>query len=283
MTIRPRRSFLYMPGSNARALEKGRTLPADAVILDLEDAVAPDAKAAAREQVCRAVNTFGAREVIVRINALSSPWGADDLKAAVAAAPDAILVPKVSATADLGAVSAELRGDIALWAMIETPAAIFHLAALAAFGGRLAGFVMGTNDLLKEMGGTALPGRGNLAATLSLTVLAARANGLAVIDGVFNALGDADGFADECRQGKAFGFDGKTVIHPNQIGPANVIFAPSAEEVAAARRILDAFAQPENAGRGAIQLDGRMVERLHAETAGRIVALADAIARQEHA
>ena len=283
MTIRPRRSVLYMPGSNARALEKARTLAADALILDLEDAVAPDAKDMAREQVCAAVKAggFGAREVIIRINALTSAWGRDDLAAAAEAKPDAILLPKVSKPDDLHTVDIAMRGEdsaISVWAMIETPLAILNIADIAAAGGRLSCFVMGTNDLIKEMRGQHTPDRLNLSAALGLSVLAARAHGLAVIDGVYNDLSDADGFAASCRQGRSFGFDGKTLIHPGQLESCNTIFAPSPEEIAAARRIIAAFEEPENRGKGAIKLDGRMVELLHAEMARHTVALADAIA-----
>lgn len=282
--IRARRSVLYMPGSNARALEKARTLAADALILDLEDAVAPDAKMLAREQVCAAVRTgFGKREVIVRINALDSDWGDRDLLETAAARPDAILVPKVNSARDTHRVEQRLghvpeAGGVAIWAMIETAEAIFDLKGIAGAGGRLAGFVMGCNDLIKEMGGQHTKDRSNLAAALSLTVLAARAHGLAVIDGVHNDIADAEGFAFACAQGRAFGFDGKTVIHPSQIGPANAAFAPTAEELEAARKLIAAFDLPENRNKGAIMLDGRMVERLHAEAAKKTVALADAIA-----
>jgi citrate lyase subunit beta/citryl-CoA lyase len=280
-TIRPRRSVLYMPGSNARALEKARSLPADAMILDLEDAVAPDAKDIAREQVCAAVAArgFGKREVIVRINALSTPWGAADLKAAAEAAPDAILVPKVSAPAELAAVEQGLgNAKVAIWAMVETPVAILNIGQVAATGGRLSCFVMGTNDLIKEMHGLHTPDRMNLAAALSLSVLAARANGLAVIDGVYNDIQDTEGFAASCRQGRAFGFDGKTLIHPSQVESCNAIFAPSPADVEAARKVIAAFDLPENKGKGAIKVDGRMVELLHAEIARATVALSDAIA-----
>jgi len=287
-TIRPRRSVLYMPGSNARALEKARALPADALILDLEDAVAPDAKETARLQVCDAVKAkgFGKREIIVRINALSTPWGEADLKAAAEAQPDAILVPKISKPADLHAIEERLvqhhhLKTIALWAMVETPAAILHIAAIAAAGGRLAAFVMGTNDLIKEIRGVHTQDRTNLAAALSLSVLAARANGLAAIDGVYNDIANADGFKASCEQARAFGFDGKTLIHPSQVEPCNGVFAPSADEVEAARKVIAAFALPENHGKGAIKLDGRMVELLHAEIARGTVAMADAIAELE--
>lgn len=278
--IRPRRSVLYMPGSNARAMEKARDIPADALILDLEDAVAPDAKDMARAQVADAVKArgFGKREVIVRVNAPSTPWAFADFAAAVEAGPDAILVPKVSTLADLHRADLLMgAAGIALWAMIETPLAILNIANLAAAGGRLACFVMGTNDLVKELRGQHMPDRANLSAALGLSVLAARANGLAAIDGVFNDIQDADGFAAHCIQAKGFGFDGKTVIHPSQVEKANDVFAPSAAEVEAARKVIAAFDLPENRGKGAIKLDGRMVELLHAEIARRTVAMADAI------
>jgi citrate lyase subunit beta/citryl-CoA lyase len=284
MTVRPRRSVLYMPGSNARAMEKARALPADALILDLEDAVAPDAKELARAQVSEVVKArgFGKRDVIVRINALSTAWGEADLAAAAEARPDAILVPKVSGAKDLREVEARLSvGNVVVWAMIETPLAILNLKEIASAGGRLAAFVMGTNDLVKEFRASHTQDRLNLVAALSLSVAAARAFGLAVIDGVYNDIANADGFLETCRQARAFGFDGKTLIHPSQIGPCNEVFAPAAAEVEAARKIIAAFALPENTGKGAIALDGRMVERLHAEIAERTVALADAIAAME--
>jgi citrate lyase subunit beta/citryl-CoA lyase len=279
-SIRPRRSVLYMPGSNARALEKAQSLPADALILDLEDAVAPDAKDLARKQVSEAVKArgFGKREVIMRINALSTPWGEEDLAAAAEAQPDAILVPKVSSPADLAACETKMGASkAALWAMVETPLAILNIAAIASAKGRLACFVMGTNDLVKEIRGEHTADRANLSAALSLSVLAARANGLAVIDGVYNDIQNVDEFVVTCRQAKSFGFDGKTLIHPTQVEPCNAIFAPSAEEVVAAREIIRAFELPENKGKGAIKHDGRMVELLHAEIARRTVAVADAI------
>lgn len=288
--VRPRRSVLYTPGSNARALEKAAKLRADAVILDLEDSVAPDAKEAARSQVCEAIKAraFGKRETIVRINALSTPWGAKDLLAAAAARPDAILVPKVTAPHDLHAAESKLADaaeadlSLSLWAMVETPLAILNIAALAAAGGRLACLVMGTNDLIKEIGGVHTKDRLNLAGALGLSVLAARAHGLSIIDGVYNDIQDAPGFAASCAQARSFGFDGKTLIHPSQIETCNATFAPSLEEVEAAKKIIAAFRLPENKGKGAIKLDGHMVELLHAEIAARTVALADAIARLEN-
>ena len=286
--IRPRRSVLYMPGSNARAMEKAKDLKADALILDLEDAVAIDAKDIARKQVCEAVaaHGFGKREVIIRANALSTPWGKDDLAAAVAAKPDAILFPKISSPGELKDIEGLMQGadrNIALWAMIETPRAILNIEKIADAGGRLACFVMGTNDLLKEIHGTPMPDRSNLALSLSLGVLAGRAAGLIVLDGVFNGIAEPEEFASQCRQAKAFGFDGKTLIHPNQLDACNAVFAPTAAEVENAKKIIAAFEEPENQNKGAIKLDGKMVERLHAEMAKKTVAMSDAIAELEAA
>jgi citrate lyase subunit beta/citryl-CoA lyase len=280
LTQRPRRSVLYMPGSNARAIEKARTLPVDAVILDLEDAVAPDAKERARTEVCAAVKAggFGKRETVIRVNALVTQWGKADLTAAIDAKPDAILVPKVSSRNDLQEPHAALTESVtALWAMIETPRAILDIAAIAGAGGKLACLVMGTNDLIKEMRGAHMGSRENLFAAFGLSIAAARAYGLTIIDGVFNDIADTDGFGASCRQGRAFGFDGKTLVHPSQIAICNESFAPSQEEITSAHKIISAFEQPENNGKGAIALDGRMVERLHLEMARVTVALAEAI------
>ncbi len=289
MTIRPRRSVLYMPGSNARALEKARTLAADGVILDLEDSVAPDAKEAARRQVAEAVKAggFGAREVVVRVNGVDTPWHAEDLAAAAHAAPDAILVPKVSSPDTLEQVGRRLL-DMAIshktrvWAMLETPLAIFNILAIAAEArdseSRLAVLVMGTNDLAKDTRARLVPGRAPMLAWLSTCIAAARVHGVDILDGVYNDLANSDGFAMECAQGVELGFDGKTLIHPNQIAPCNKAFSPSAEEIKQARKIIAAFDLPENKGKGVVSIDGRMVERLHAEMARRTVAIAEAIA-----
>jgi len=290
MTIRPRRSVLYMPGSNARAMEKARTLAADGIILDLEDAVAPDAKADARAQVVKAVQAggFGHREVFVRTNGLDTPWFSDDLDAAVVARPDAVLVPKISTVQQIELIGQRLldmHADhrIRLWAMIETPLAIFNIRELASEAkdseSRLAGFVIGTNDLAKETRARIVPGRAPMVPWLTLCVLAAHAYGIDVLDGVYNDLNDPDGFAAECGQGRELGFDGKTLIHPSQIGPCNAAFSPSPDEVVQARTIIAAFERPENKAKGVVQLDGRMVERMHADMARRTVAIADAIAR----
>ena len=288
MATRPRRSLLYMPGSNARAMEKARELPADVVILDLEDAVAPDAKAKARELIIAALKQggFGRREVIVRINGLDTQWWQDDL-AVAAANPDAILVPKVSDPEPLREVAKQLVGvraeaRVGIWAMMETPLAMLNARDIAAVardaGSRLAGFVMGTNDLAKDTRARLLPGRAPMLPWLMTCIAAARAYGIDIVDGVYNELGNAEGFAAECRQARDLGFDGKTLIHPQQIAPCNEAFSPGADEVAWARKIIGAFDLPENASKGVIQVDGRMVERLHADMAQRTIAMADAIA-----
>jgi len=292
MTIRPRRSVLYMPGSNARALEKARTLAADGVIVDLEDAVAPDAKEAARRQVREAVQAggFGPREVFIRVNAIDTPWFSDDVEAAVVAKPDASLVPKIAEPQQLEMIGQQLFDrhaelSIRIWAMIETPLAIFNIRELAAEARdsetRLAGFVVGTNDLAKETRAKLVPGRAPMLPWLADCVLAAHAYGIDILDGVYNDLGDAEGFMRECAQARDFGFDGKTLIHPNQIGPCNAAFSPSAEETAQARKTIAAFDLPENKDKGVVQLDGRMVERMHADIARRTVAIADAIAMRD--
>src|SRR5262252_7210436 len=289
MSTRPRRSVLYMPGSNARAIEKARTLAADAVILDLEDSVAPDAKAAARRQVTDAVSAggFGAREVIVRINGLDTQWWLEDLNAIGKAKPDAVLVPKVSSANHLEDVAerlVDISADqkIRVWAMMETPLAMLNARDIAAAASdvetRLAAFVMGTNDLAKETRAKIAPGRAPMLPWLMNCVAAASAFGIDIIDGVYNELGNAEGFARECAEARDMGFDGKTLIHPSQIGPCNAAFSPSAEEVGQAKRIIAAFDLPENEHKGVVQLDGRMVERLHADMARRTVAIAEAIA-----
>jgi citrate lyase subunit beta / citryl-CoA lyase len=293
MTVRPRRSVLYMPGSNARAMEKARELAADAVILDLEDAVAPDAKAKARELIVKALTDggFGRREVVVRVNGLDTAWWADDL-AVAAAKPDAVLVPKVSTPEEVRQVAARLAvvgaaPELRVWAMMETPLAMLNARDIAAAAldpaMRLAAFVMGTNDLAKETRARIVPGRAPMLPWLMTCVAAARAFGLDILDGVYNDFGNAEGFAAECAEARDLGFDGKTLIHPAQIAPCNAAFSPPAEEVAWARKIIAAFDLPENAKRGVIQIEGRMVERLHAEMARRTVAIADAIAQMQAA
>jgi citrate lyase subunit beta/citryl-CoA lyase len=282
---RPRRSVLYMPGSNARALEKARALPADALILDLEDAVAPDAKERARDQVCAALRAggYGHREIAVRINGLDTPWGEKDLVAACAAGPDAILVPKVDSAAVLLEVERRMRGagaadGVALWSMLETPRGVLAAAEIARATPRQAVWVMGTNDLAKDLHCLHTRERLPLLASLSLCLLAARAEGLVVLDGVYNDLDDAEGFRHSCRQGLELGFDGKTLIHPSQIEPCNEVFSPGDEELERSRRIIAAFEAASREGKGVVVVDGRMVENLHVENARRVVALAEAIA-----
>lgn len=293
MVIRPRRSVLYMPASNVRALEKAKSLAADALIFDLEDAVAPDAKETARAQAIAAVNAggYGRREVAVRVNSLGTPWGEADLKAAAGAGADAILIPKVETEEGLEAVRYVLRAAGApvtqpLWAMLETPIAMLNAPAIAAAAAGdypLTVFVMGTNDLSKETRASLAGGRIAMLSWLSGCILSARAYGIEVIDGVFNAIGDDEGFRAELEQGRLLGMDGKTLIHPSQIEPCNAVFSPRAEDVDWARKIIAAFALPENAGKGVLNLDGRMVELLHAEMARRTVAIADSIADPESA
>jgi citrate lyase subunit beta / citryl-CoA lyase len=293
MTVRPRRSVLYMPGANARALEKGRELPADALILDLEDAVAPEAKLQARDAVVRAMQQgFGEREVLVRINGLDTRWWVDDINAVAAVRPDGVLVPKVSSSRQLQDLAARLVDmgtdpHVRVWAMMETPLAMLNVRDIAAAAldseTRLAGFVMGTNDLAKDTRARLVAGRGPMVPWLMNCVAAARAYGLDILDGVYNDIGDAEGFAAECRQARDFGFDGKTLIHPRQIEPCNAAFSPGAEEVETARKIIAAFDLPENENKGVLQVDGRMVERLHAEMARRTVTIADAIAKRTRA
>jgi citrate lyase subunit beta/citryl-CoA lyase len=293
MTVRPRRSVLYMPGSNARALEKARELPADGLILDLEDAVAPEAKAVARDNIVKALKTgFGDREVLVRINGLDTRWWVEDIDAAASAMPDAILVPKVSTPKQLQDLAARLvdmgtHPSVRVWAMMETPLAVLNVGEIAHAAldseTRLAGFVMGTNDLAKDTRARLVPGRAPMLPWLMMCVAAARAYGLDILDGVYNDLGNADGFVEECRQARDLGFDGKTLIHPRQIEPCNDAFSPSPEEVEIARKMIAAFEEPGNENKGVIQIDGRMVERLHAEMARRTVAIADAIAKAQPA
>jgi citrate lyase subunit beta/citryl-CoA lyase len=282
---RPRRSALYMPASNARALVKARTLSADVIILDLEDAVAPEAKEDARAAAIAAAaeGGFGHRELIIRINALDTPWGQDDLAAVAKADVDGVLVPKVSRPTDITACNAALAeapSRLKLWAMIETCAVLPHLDALAALGGstRLSTFVMGVNDLAKEMRARLTPERTPFLPILTLAVAAARAHGVAILDGVCNEFRDLAVFGAEARQGLLFGFDGKTLIHPDQVTPCNAVFSPSEEELAWAHAVIAAFALPENAGKGAIRVEGKMAELLHLEQARQLVAIAERIA-----
>lgn len=281
---RPRRSALYMPASNAKAVEKARTLDADVIILDLEDAVAPEMKPAAREAAVAAVKAggFGPREVVIRVNGLDTPWGADDLAAAAEAGPDAVLVPKVNDAADvrlydqhLGAAPPSTR----LWTMIETAKAAFHLweIAEARHGTRLSTWVMGVNDFAKEMRARQTPDRAPFLPLLTLSVAAARAHGLMILDGVHNDIEDLAALEAVCVQGVDFGFDGKTLIHPKHLDICNRVFSPSPQDVAWSHAVIAAFNAPENAGKGALRVDGKMAERLHLTQAERLVAVAEAI------
>jgi len=286
VAFRPRRSVLYMPSSNDRALEKAKSIPCDALILDLEDAVAPDAKPAARDAACTAAagGEYGLREVTIRVNGADTEWHDDDLRAACAAGPDAIVVPKVN-TADAVLALVDAMASYGapehtrLWAMVETPVAMLHAEEIAAASERLTVLVMGTNDLAKELYAEHVPGRQPLLAGLGLALLAARATGKAILDGVFNDVQDSEGFLAECRQGRELGFDGKTLIHPGQVEGANAAFAPSEQAVDDARGILQAW--EDGAGSGVVTYRGRMIENLHVDTARRTLAIHEAIAARQ--
>lgn len=282
---RPRRSALYLPATNAKAIAKARTLPCDVVILDLEDAVAPETKDEARAAAVAAVNEggFGHREVAIRANGLDTPWGAADLAAIAGSKADAVVAPKIGTPEDVRAYDAALSGAVSemqLWAMIETCAAVGNLPAIAAKEAdtRLSLWMMGTNDLAKEMRAQLTPCRTPFLPFLSMAVAAARANGIAILDGVCNEFRDMEAFEAEARQGLMFGFDGKSLIHPAQVEPCNTVFSPSEADLSRAHAVIAAFALPENAGKGAIQVDGKMAERLHLEQAQRLVAMAKRIA-----
>lgn len=284
VTVRPRRSVLYMPGSNPRALEKAKTLPADALILDCEDSVAPDAKAEGRRLVVEAVKSggYGGRELILRANHLATPWGRDDLVAFAAAGADAVLLPKVESAAqvrDAEAIltAAGLTADTAIWCMIETPRGILHVEEIADASPRLGGLVMGLSDLAKDTRAHHTPLRLPFLYAMSVSILAARAAGLVILDGVHLDLKDADGFRAACRQGLELGFDGKTLIHPDQIATTNEVFSPTEAELARAARILEAFTAAEAQGKGVVVVDGKLVENLHVVEAKRQLALAAAI------
>ena len=288
MKLRPRRSVLYVPGDNEHALQKTQSLLADAVIIDLEDSVAPANKEAARTQAAAAIRQggFGSREVILRVNPIETPWGMADLHSALAAGPHAILVPKVSHAGDIAGTAKVIKASgapdhIRLWAMIETPMGIINAREIAACApdpdNRLSCFVLGTNDLLKESRARPSKNRFAVVPWLSMTLVAARAYGLDVIDGVYNDFKDDAGFRAECEHGRTLGMDGKTLIHPSQIVLCNEIFSPTADEVAWAQKIIKAFDQPENARKGVITVDGKMVERLHLVMAQRVAVIADAI------
>jgi citrate lyase subunit beta/citryl-CoA lyase len=279
---RPRRSVLYLPASNERALEKARTLAVDALILDLEDAVAPDAKDAARDNACAAARSdaYGRRELAIRVNGIGTRWHDADLRAACAAGPDAVVVPKVGSGEEVRGLVAAMEAAGApdrtqLWAMVETPQAMLHCEDIAGASERLTVLVMGTNDLAKELHAEHVPGRAPLLTGLSLCLLAARATGTVILDGVYNDVRDAEGFAAECVQGRQLGFDGKTLIHPGQVDPCNAAFAPSEAAVADARAVLAAWEAGD--GAGVVTLNGRLVERLHVETAQRVLAIHEAI------
>ncbi|OBA78275.1 citrate lyase [Mycobacterium sp. 1164966.3] len=283
-TLRPRRSALYLPGNKARALEKGKTLPADMLIFDLEDAVGPDAKVESRERVCEAASSgsYRPREVVVRINGLGTEWHDDDLTAVAGSSADGVLVPKVERGEQVRALAAALdtlgaRESMQLWVMIETPGAFLRAEEIASGSERLAGLVVGTNDLVNELHALHVPGRAPVMPALALAVLGGRAAGKVVLDGVFNDISDDARFRAEAQQGREMGFDGKTLIHPSQIGPANEIFGPTQQEVGDARRIVAAYEQASAAGQSVITVDGRMIESLHVRDAQRILTLADLI------
>lgn len=284
----PYRSVLYMPGSKSRALEKARTLAADALILDLEDAVAPAEKPAARDLVGAAVEGggYGRRKLIVRINGLETEWGAADLERAAKAGPDAILLPKVESAADIARVADALVAHGApektrIWAMMETPRGVLNAAAIAGAHERLEGFVLGTNDLVKDLGAAHTPDRLPLVASLGLCLLAARAEGLVCVDGVYNAFKDDEGLRASCVQGREMGFDGKTLIHPAQLAVTNEVFAPTDDDIALAKTQVEAFEEAEARGEGVAVVDGKIVENLHVVTARRLLARAEAIAALE--
>ncbi len=290
LTIRPRRSVLYMPGSNARALEKGRTLAADGLILDMEDAVAPDAKQTARDQITAAIaeGGYGGRELIVRTNGLDGPWGEDDLKAAAKMGADAVLLPKVESKAMVDQAIAILDAagapaDLPIWAMMETPLGMLHAEEIAFSSPRLQCLVMGTSDLAKDLRAQHTPDRIPFMTSLGLCILAARAAKIAILDGVHLDLADDDGFMTSCRQGRELGMDGKTLIHPKTIAMANEAFSPSEDEIAWSKRIIEAHAEAEKAGKGVVLVDGKLIENLHVEGAKQMVAMADAIAKMEQA
>ena len=289
-SLRPRRSALYLPASNPKAIAKARTLAADIVILDLEDAVAPDAKVAARDAAVAAVRQggFGGAQVAIRANGLDTEWGADDLVALTQSGADAVLVPKVSSPQDIARYNGALASAppaLQLWTMIETCASVLRLDAMGAMAAstRLSLWVMGTNDLAKEMRARLSSDRGPFLPMLGMAVAAARAHGLSIVDGVCNEFRDLSVFRAEARQGLLYGFDGKSLIHPDQIEPCNTVFAPSPDDLAWAASVIAAFASPENAGKGAIRIDGKMTELLHLDEARRLVAMADMIAGAERA
>ncbi|MCU1586815.1 MAG: putative acyl-CoA lyase [Frankiales bacterium] len=275
------RSVLYMPSSNERALEKAKAIPADAIIFDLEDAVAPDAKEAARGAAVAAVQSgdYGNKTLTIRCNGLDTPWGRDDLTAAAAAGPAAVVVPKVSGPQHLSEI-VSITGEVPVWAMVETPAALFAIKEICAFP-QVSALVMGTNDLVKELRAAMVPGRAPLLPHLALALAGARLAGKPILDGVYNDVKDADGFRAECVQGMQLGFDGKTLIHPSQVDTCNETWAPSADEVDYAHRVVAAFEEAARDGRGVVTVDGRMVENLHRDIAQRVLATAEAISARD--
>lgn len=287
-TARPRRSVLYMPGSNARALEKGRTLPADGLILDLEDAVAPDAKEVARQQIVDAVKEggYGMREILIRTNGLNTPWGYADIVAASTSGADAILLPKVESADTVRQVEAIMDAagapaDMKIWCMMETPRGMLHAEEIADSTDRMGGFVMGTSDLAKELRCAHTMMRLPFMMSLNVCILAARAAGIAILDGVYLDLSDDEGFAEHCQQGFELGFDGKTLIHPKTVAKANEVFGPSEKEVEWSKKIIQAHADAEKEGKGVVVVDGKLIENLHVVTAKQVVAQAEAIAKME--
>ena len=284
-SLRPRRSALYMPAANERALEKAKTIATDAIIFDLEDAVSPDAKDLARAQAVAAVNSgeYGKRELTIRCNALATPWGHADVTAAAKACVSAVVIPKINSVAEVDEVSRALDAagapkEMMIWAMIETPTAIMDCRAIAAHP-RVAVLVMGTNDLAKELRAAQVPGRAPLVPSLHMALLAAREADKVILDGVYNDIKNAEGFTTECVQGNNMGFDGKTLIHPDQVAIANDTWAPSAQDVEHARKVIAAFNEALAEGKGVVQLDGKMIENLHVANAERAIAIADAIAQ----
>ena len=282
--LRPRRSVLYMPAANDRALEKARTIPADSIIFDLEDAVAPDAKPDARAKAVAAVQSgsYGNRELTIRCNGLDTRWGVDDVTAAGAAGPAAVVIPKVDSVDYVDEVSSLLDeagapASVMIWPMIETPTAVFDVRSIAAHP-RVAVLVMGTNDLAKELRSPLVPSRHPLVPHLATALLAARAAGKIILDGVYNDVKNPEGFEAECRQGMEMGFDGKTLIHPSQVEPANEMWAPSADDIEYAERVISAFDEAVAEGKGVVTVDGRMIENLHVDNARRVLATAAAIA-----
>ena len=283
-TYRPRRSVLYMPAANERALEKAKDIQADALIFDLEDAVAPDSKEVAREQACAAAasSEYGNRELTIRCNGLDTPWGKDDVLAAAAAGPAAVVIPKVDGSSYLDEISELLNqggapSSTQIWAMVETPIGILHVEEIARHE-RMSVMVMGTNDMAKELRASITADRQALLPYLAMCLLSARAAGVAILDGVYNDIKDESGFKDVCVQGAEMGFDGKTLIHPNQVAPTNEIFSPSLDELDFHRRIIEEFEAAEKDGRGVLTVDGKMIENLHVDEARRALAVADAIA-----